>query len=340
MKKTVKQLYVAFLVLTLIVVCPGAVNKAKAASEDPLVNDTVTMNAGGSKGYNFKITASGKVYVDFFIDKQVDLTVGLRKVNTNASLVNTVIKADEWVDGATIDSAYSGIYAFSLYAVLDPGEYYVQISPSAQAKINTMVFFEEDNTTPTPTPTQTPLTMSQSKLTITAGQSHKLSVTGASGTVKWASSKKSVATVKSGKVTAKKAGKTTITAKSGNKTAKCVVTVKSNVYTGTKVSLSNASYGVTAGIYKAYYSKGKLVVKLRIYNNTSYYITKFKKIKIVAKTATGATIANYSVAKNITMPAHTTKDITITIPKSKVKKKTADLRNASMKTDGSYTYRY
>ena len=338
MKKTVKQLFVAFLVLTLIVVCPGAVNKAKAASEDPLVNDTVTMNAGGSKGYNFKITASGKVYVDFFIDKQVDLTVGLRKVNTNASLVNTVIKADEWVDGSTIDSAYSGIYAFSLYAVLDPGEYYVQISPSAQARINTMVFFEEDNTTPTPT--QTPLTMSQSKLTITAGQSHKLSVTGASGTVKWASSKKSVATVKSGKVTAKKAGKTTITAKSGNKTAKCVVTVKSNVYTGAKVSLSNASYGVTAGIYKAYYSKGKLVVKLRIYNNTSYYITKFKKIKIVAKTATGATIANYSVAKNIAMPAHTTKDITITIPKSKVKKKTADLRNASMKTDGSYTYRY
>ena len=104
--------------------------------------------------------------------------------------------------------------------------------------------------------------------------------------------------------------------------------------------MSNASYGVTAGIYKAYYSKGKLVVKLRIYNNTSYYITKFKKIKIVAKTATGATIANYSVAKNIAMPAHTTKDITITIPKSKVKKKTADLRNASMKTDGSYTYRY
>lgn len=338
MKKTVKQLFVAFLVLTLIVVCPGAVNKAKAASEDPLVNDTVTMNAGGSKGYNFKITASGKVYVNFFIDKQVDLTVGLRKVNTNASLVNTVIKADEWVDGSTIDSAYSGIYAFSLYAVLDPGEYYVQISPSAQAKINTMVFFEEDNTTPTPT--ETPLTMSQSKLTITAGQSHKLSVTGASGSVSWTSSKKSVATVKNGKVTAKKAGKTTITAKSGSKTAKCVVTVKSNVYTRAKASLSSASYGVTAGIYKAYYSKGKLVVKLRLYNNTSYYITKFKKIKIVAKTATGATIANYSVAKNIAMPAHTTKDITITIPKSKVKKKTADLRNASMKTDGSYTYRY
>lgn len=336
MKKRVKQLFVAFLVLTLIVVCPGAVNKAKAASEDLLVNDTVAMNAGGSKGYNFKITASGKVYVDFFIDKQVDLTVGIRKVNTNASLVNTVIKADKWVDGATINSVYSGLYAFSLYAVLDPGEYYVQISPSAQAKINTMVFFEKSNDNPT----QTPLTMSQSKLTITAGQSHKLSVTGASGTVKWSSSKKSVATVKSGKVTAKKAGKTTITAKSGNKTAKCVVTVKSNVYTGTKVSLSNASYGVTAGIYKAYYRKGKLVVKLRIYNNTSYYITKFKKIKVVAKTATGATIANYSVAKNIAMPAHTTKDITITIPKSKVKKKTADLRNARMKTDGSYTYRY
>ncbi len=337
MKKTLKKLVAALLVLTLIVVCPGAVNKAKAADGETLVSDTVTIFTGGSKGYSFNVTKDGTLYMDFLTDTKMDLTITYKKTSGTTFSNSTVIKEAEWEDASTVlGSEYSGYYVSGLYTSVSAGSYYVQVSPSAQAKITTVVSFEEGNVTPT----ETPLTMSQSKLTITAGQSHKLSVTGASGSVSWTSSKKSVATVKNGKVTAKKAGKATITAKSGNKTAKCVVTVKSNVYTRARVSLSNASYGVTAGIYKAYYSKGKLVVKLRLYNNSSYYITKFKKIKIVAKTATGATIANYSVAKNIAMSAHTTKDITITIPKSKVKKKTADLRNASMKTDGSYMYRY
>ena len=338
MKKTFKKLVAALLVLTLIVVCPGAVNKAKAADNETQVSDTVTIFAGGSKGYSFNVTEDGTLYMDFLTDTKMDLTITYKKTSGTTFSNSAVIKESEWEDAATAlgSDEYSGYYVSGLYTNVSAGSYYIQVSPSAQAKITTVVSLGDS----TVTPTETPLTMSQSKLTITAGQSHKLSVTGASGSVSWTSSKKSVATVKNGKVTAKKAGKTTITAKSGSKTAKCVVTVKSNVYTRAKASLSSASYGVTAGIYKAYYSKGKLVVKLRLYNNTSYYITKFKKIKIVAKTATGATIANYSVAKNIAMPARTTKDITITIPKSKVKKKTADLRNASMKTDGSYMYRY
>ena len=45
MKKTFKKLVAALLVLTLIVVCPGAVNKAKAADNETLVSDTVTIFA-------------------------------------------------------------------------------------------------------------------------------------------------------------------------------------------------------------------------------------------------------------------------------------------------------
>ena len=72
-----------------------------------------------------------------------------------------------------------------------------------------------------------PVKLSQSSVTLNAGKKFTLKVTGASGKVKWSSSKKSVATVSSkGVVTAKKAGKAVIYAKVNGKTCKCAFTVK------------------------------------------------------------------------------------------------------------------
>ena len=69
--------------------------------------------------------------------------------------------------------------------------------------------------------------LNKTKITITVGDSAKLKVKGASGKVKWSSSKKSVATVsKKGVVKAKKAGKTVVKAKIGKKTLKCKVIVE------------------------------------------------------------------------------------------------------------------
>lgn len=63
--------------------------------------------------------------------------------------------------------------------------------------------------------------------TLKVGQTLVLKVTGATGSVKWSSSKSSVATVnQSGKVTAKKAGKATIKAKVAGKILKCKIKVK------------------------------------------------------------------------------------------------------------------
>lgn len=70
--------------------------------------------------------------------------------------------------------------------------------------------------------------ISKKSLTLTAGSSLTLKITGTKKKVKWKSSKKSVATVSSkGKVKAKKAGKAVITATVGKKKLKCKVTVKS-----------------------------------------------------------------------------------------------------------------
>ena len=68
--------------------------------------------------------------------------------------------------------------------------------------------------------------LNKKALTIIAGKSVKLKVTGTKKTPKWSSSDKSVATVsKKGVVKARKAGKVIIKAKVGKKTLKCKVLV-------------------------------------------------------------------------------------------------------------------
>lgn len=69
--------------------------------------------------------------------------------------------------------------------------------------------------------------ISKTKISMCAGQSYRLKITGFKGTVKWSSGNKSVAVVSnSGKVTAKKAGTTIVTARCGKVRRTCRVTVK------------------------------------------------------------------------------------------------------------------
>lgn len=69
--------------------------------------------------------------------------------------------------------------------------------------------------------------INKKSIMLTVGQSYKLSVSGASGKVKWSSSKSGIASVSgNGMVKAKKKGKAVITAKTGKKKLKCTVNVK------------------------------------------------------------------------------------------------------------------
>jgi hypothetical protein len=71
--------------------------------------------------------------------------------------------------------------------------------------------------------------LNKSKLELYAGNSFTMKLSGASGSIKWVSSKKTVATVSSkGKVVAIKEGKATITATYKEKKYKCDVTVNNN----------------------------------------------------------------------------------------------------------------
>lgn len=333
MKKLRKAIAVA-LAITMCAFSPAAVNTVNAETI-PLVTDDVKFNAGGIKSYNFTTSSVGKLYLTFYTNTITDLDVTLKDTKSGKTDSST-IKEAEWV---AMDGEFEGWYGYQLTVPdLPAGSYNVGMSPAKQAEVLIAVTLDDEDFTPDP------LEMSQNKLTITAGQSHKLSVTGAIGTVKWSSNKTSVATVKNGKITAKKPGKAVITAKDDSRTVKCTVTVKKNEYTDSsaRVSLNKAPYGkIIAGVYKVSYGKkGTMVVKLRLYNNTGYKVTKFKKISLNVKTAGGAKIASYNTSKKLTMAPYTTKDITITIPKKNVKKQGADLRLAKISGQTLAYYNY
>lgn len=187
--------------------------------------------------------------------------------------------------------------------------------------------------------------ISNTKLTVTEGFSHKLSVTNATGNVSWSTSNKNVATVSSdGLVKAKKSGSVTITATLENGTElKCNVSVKKNVYSKGKLPVSSVTYGKTGvDIYKiSYDKKGNLVMKANILNNSYHTDTKIKNLKITVKTLTGKTVAVYSVKnKKINIKAGKKKAVTFTVKKKNVKIKKADLRNISMpQTSGTVMYK-
>lgn len=94
--------------------------------------------------------------------------------------------------------------------------------------------------------------ISKKAVTIDAGSTATLKITGTSKTVKWSSSDKSVATISStgkykAKITAKKAGTAKITAKVSGKKYTCKVTVK--YADGSRQSPANPETGVTVNTY-------------------------------------------------------------------------------------------
>lgn len=185
--------------------------------------------------------------------------------------------------------------------------------------------------------------ISTKAFTITAGQKRTLKVTGKVGKVTWKSSKKSVATVSSkGVVAAKKAGKAKITASVDGCKLTCNVTVKKNEYSVRAASNSEVPYNeATFQVTKiSYNKKGQLVCKVQILNNLIYNIEQIRNFNITVYDKNNSAIASQTVGKkNFFVYSGSKKSLTITIPKSKVKKKNADLRVSTPRCSGSVYYR-
>lgn len=119
--------------------------------------------------------------------------------------------------------------------------------------------------------------------------------------------------------------------------------VAANKYKDTKLTTGNCPSGdVYCKVYTANFDKnGNLVVKASCVNNYYYAATGFKNIKIVVKDAKGKTVATHKVSKlSTSLSTSSAKTLTFTIKKSALKNKKIDLRNATIKIDGTYLYRY
>lgn len=330
-KKIVATVAAIAVALTTVVVTD--VTTAQAAEYDDLYTSASAENgaAGVENKYNFTVNKAGKVYFQILTTEYTGITVTLynstgNKVDdTNNPLY--ISSTDEvWTTDSSTGYAING----DMWE-LPSGDYTYGVKFDTDHQYMISIFQEKASAK-----------ISESKATVTAGFTKKLSVSGSKVT-KWSSSKKAVATVDSkGKVTAKKAGKTTISAKCENgQTVKCTVTVKANKYSASKLTVSDVPYGNSAmSAYSASFdSKGNLVIKAKYVNNIGRKVDSLKNIKIVVRDGNKKLVGTYSAKKkNLSVASGSTKDLTFTISKSKLKKKTADLRNSSITCDGISQY--
>lgn len=291
-----------------------------------------TAYAGVEKQLNFTVTANEGAAVYVYTNAPSAGTISFYN-SQNKYLYGDSVYASDY-ELITLSSG-AQVYAFNWgwRSGLQAGDYAVGLKFDTDTSF--CVIVDQKNVK---------ATMSQSKLTLTAGFSKKLSVSGS--TVKsWKSTKKSVATVdKKGKVTAKKAGNTTIVAtlKNGKKLT-CKVKVAANKYKDTKLTTGNCPYG---DLYISAYSadfdkKGNLVIKVQCVNVSGHKATGLKNLKITVKDANGKTVGTYKqIKKSTTISDGSSKAFTFMIKKSALKKKKIDLRNAEISVAGKYIYSY
>lgn len=296
---------------------------APAKSEAATGYDVILQNEGDA-------TAGQEITYDYTI-KKTGTTDNAVVVYSQTGVNIAIYKAGQCIDSWYV-SAYSSDWEYSegcyVYGFTMPysstGDY--QIRLNFDSNVGYGIAIIQDKNIPV---------ISNKSITITKGFKKKLSVKDAGGTVKWSSSKKSVATVDSkGKVTAKKKGTATISAKTKDGSVlKCKVTVKDNIYTASKPVVSQVPYGQSIlSVYRmSYDKKGNLILKCRIINNKGYNAYKIKNASVQVKAPNGKTMGTASLkSKSISISTGSYKDITMSIKKSKLKIKKADLRNSSI----------
>lgn len=301
----------------------------KAAEENTLVEEQGAATANTDVTYSFAVSDSNTVYVDLFVPEMVSGMVSFYQNGTYVDAITLTADSNSWM----YVEAYGLYYHSRELTNPTPADWTVTLNFNTDTNYLFLVSQEKGSAV-----------LNQNAVTITAGFTDKLSVSGATGTVTWESSNNSVASVdSSGKISAKKAGSAKVTATTENgQVLTCTVSVKKNEYAETRVYASSIQYGdATVQIYKmSYDKKGNLVLKTSVLNNSGKVITGMKKLKFTIKTSTGKKIGTYTLKnKKFSLSSGSSKDFTFTIKKSALNIKKADLRTATYSPSGTYTYR-
>lgn len=234
----------------------------------------------------------------------------------------------EWTseDAQRIDDVGPNSYMYMMEATLDAGRDY-----------RLQLLFEKDNEFEMMVGRKSVEVVMQ-MVTLTKGFSQKLETSGQE-VIRWEIKDDKVIQIKNNKVIGKKSGTTTVTAYVKD-TLRYVweIRVEENQYTEDKVPLSKkANKKNYIQVCKAYYSKNKIVLKLRIVNNSKISYTQINNLKCEIKSYEGKKIGTYNLKeKSLKIPARSVKSLTCIITKPKIKN--ADLRKAVVKVDGTLFY--
>lgn len=328
-KKTGAVLVAAALTISGITYNP-VTTKAEDSYDEVLLEEG-SATANNEITYNFSVVDSPGFYVNLIVPQPVGVMMQF-------------YEKGEFVDTVTLTTD-SQLWQ---YVPTDAGDRYIFSQPVSEAipadwKV-TLNFDADTEYILSVLQVKASAVLSQNSITLTKGFTEKLSVSGATGEVVWASSDNSVATVNSaGKVTAKKAGGAKITASTadGQVIGTCTVTVYKNEYNETRRYASSVEYGNSqVQVYKmSYDGKGNLVLKASVLNNRGYRATKIKKLTIKVNDAAGKAVGTFKVKnKKMSLNSGSSKDFKFVIKKSALKNKKADLRTASYKPSGTIIY--
>lgn len=320
--KKLGSLFLAFAIMLTAVVCD--VTPVQAASSTTYAKTVATESGLATMGTEYKVpfTLNSNHGMRLTILVPAPVSVGVTVYNAYGKAVSySQTIPDSLFEFVQIDEENSAYAAYEEFSIAFPsGDYSYGLTFSQDTLF--ILLIHQYNTASI-----------QSKATITAGFTKKLSVSGAK-VKKWESRNKAIAAIdKNGKVTAKKKGKTKIiaTLEDGETKLECTVTVVANKYSATKHNVDDAKKGSSAIVpYAASFdSKGNIVIKAQVINNASYRLGQIKNLKFVVEDENGKVVGTYKAATtNVNVPSQSTKDYTFIIKKADLKKKKVDLRNS------------
>lgn len=319
------------IMLAFVMTCTTlSVQPISAKAEDSYINilhKVSTAEGNVPIKYNFSLSKNSDIFFVIRTNERTGVTINIKEPG------HDIPKATVTLAETNPDWQYdrnNGIYQNTAGIKLDAGEYILEL----QFDIGVNFDLSMNQISPN-------AKLNKSKVSITKGFTTQLKVNG--GTIRSCSSKnKSIATVTSkGKITAKNYGTTKISVHLTNgKTLTCNVTVKENKYTGKKISISDTLYNTydMKAYHASFDSKGNLVVKFIVANNSYGQLKSIPNFSIVVKDSKKAVVASYKKSSySVNVKSYSDKSYSVTIPKSALKKNRnkIDLRTSAIKISGN-----
>lgn len=328
-KKGIKRFLIPLCILcSVILICPG---NAKAKSTEKNISIMHKVNTARENypiRYNFNLEKEADLCFELAINERTTVALIVKNQQDEVAIKSDTLPS---VDPRWQYNKKNGTYENKHTMHLPAGDYILEMNFETEVNYDLNLSRISEKTQ-----------LNYSKLDLTKGFTKQLKVNN-SKIKSCSSSNKSVATVSnSGKITAKKTGKTTIKVKLANgKTLSCKVNVKDNKYKAKKIAIKDVVYNTSE--MKAYAasfdSKGNLVLKFKLVNNSYGKITNVSHFKVTVKNSAKKEVISYTKNNFSTnVASYSDKECTVKIPKSAFKKnyKQIDLRTSKFTITGDF----